>query len=97
MVAQYKLKMPHEVAGLIKSLHPGLKSRIKAALESILQDPHSGKALRDELKGLRSFRIRRLRIIYKISSDKILEILAIGPRKNIYKETFRLISKKEKK
>ena len=94
MVVGHKLKIPHETAGLIKNLHPALKSRVKAALESILQDPHSGRALKDELNGLRSFRIRRFRLIYRISSVKIIEIIAIGPRKNIYEETFRLIRKK---
>ena len=94
MVAGYKLKIPHETAGLIKNLHPDFRSRVKAALESILQDPHSGKALKDELNGLRSFRVRRFRLIYRVSSGKIVEIIAIGPRKNIYEETFRLISKK---
>ena len=97
MVAGYKLKIPHETAGFIKSLHPDLKSRVKAALKSILQDPHSGKALKDELNGLRSFRIRGFRLIYRVSSGKIVEIIAIGPRKNIYEETFRLISKEGKK
>ncbi|PQP34802.1 cytotoxin [Desulfobacteraceae bacterium SEEP-SAG9] len=97
MVAGYKLKIPHETAGFIKSLHPDLKSRVKAALKSILQDPHSGKALKDELNGLRSFRIRGFRLIYRVSSGKIVEIIAIGPRKNIYEETFRLVSKKGKK
>lgn len=93
MVAGYKLKIPHETAVLIRNLHPDLKSRIKAALKAVLQDPHSGKALKDELSGLRSFQIRRLRLIYRISSDEIIEIIAIGPRKNIYEETFKLISK----
>ena len=97
MVAGYKLKIPHETAGFIKSLHPDLKSRVKAALKSILQDPHSGKALKDELNGLRSFRIRGFRLICRVSSGKIVEIIAIGPRKNIYEETFRLVSKKGKK
>ncbi|KKK68291.1 hypothetical protein LCGC14_2945530, partial [marine sediment metagenome] len=47
--------------------------------------------------GLRSFTIRRFRLIYRVSSGKIVEIIAIGPRKNVYEETFRLISKKGKK
>ena len=97
MVAAHTLKIPHETAELIKSFHPDLKIRVKAALKSILRDPHSGKALKDELNGLRSFRIRRLRLVYRVSSGKIVEIIAIGPRKNIYEETFKLISKKKKK
>ena len=94
MGTDYKLKIPEDTARLIKSLHPDLKSRVKAALKSILQDPYSGNALKDELNGLRSFKIRRIRLIYRISSGKIIEIIAIGPRKNIYEETFKLISKK---
>ena len=97
MVAEYKLKIPHETAGLIQNFHPDLKIRVKAALKSILQDPHSGKALKDELNELRSFRIRKFRLIYRVSSGKTVEIIAIGPRKNIYEETFRLISKETKK
>ncbi len=93
MVQGYKLRIPHEIAALIKGLHPHLKGRIKAALKAVLQNPYSGKALRDELSGLRSFQVRKLRLIYRISSDKIVEIIAIGPRKNIYEETFRLISR----
>jgi mRNA interferase RelE/StbE len=92
----YKLKIPNETADLIKGLHPNLKSRVKAALVSILEDPFSGKALKEELKGLRSFRVRRFRLIYRIYSKTIIEIIAIGPRKNIYAETFRLISKESK-
>ena len=92
----YKLKIPHETADLIKGLHPNLKSRVKAALTSLINDPYCGKALKDELKGLRTFRVRRFRLIYRIYSKTIIEIITIGPRKNIYEETFRLISKESK-
>jgi mRNA interferase RelE/StbE len=92
----YKLKIPNKTADLIKGLHPNLKSRVKAALVSILEDPFSGKSLKEELKGIRSFRVRRFRLIYRIYSKTIIEIIAIGPRKNIYAETFRLISKESK-
>jgi mRNA interferase RelE/StbE len=93
MVSGYRLKIPDEIADLIRNLHPELKSRVKAALKSILNDPYSGKALKDELKGLRSYKVRRFRLIYRIASKKIIELIAVGPRKNIYAETFRLVSK----
>ena len=54
----FKLKIPHETADLIKGLHPNLKNRVKTALKSILTDPYSGKAIKEDLKGLRSFRVR---------------------------------------
>jgi len=95
MVSGYRLKIPDETADLIKNLHPVLKGRVKAALKTILNDPYSGKALKDEIKGLRSLKVRRFRLIYRISSKTIIELVAVGPRKNIYEETFRLITKEQ--
>lgn len=62
-------------------------------MEAILSDPQTGKALQEELDGLRSFRVSRFRIIYRISDKKEIEIIAIGPRDRIYEETFRIIKK----
>lgn len=62
-------------------------------MKEILADPFTGKALKNELDGLRSFRISTFRIIYRIAPTHIIEIVAIGPRKYIYKETFRLLNR----
>lgn len=68
----------------------------KAASQAILNDPQTGKGLRDELEGLQSFKAGKFRVIYKTATDKgIIEIVAIGPRKTIYEETLRLL-KREK-
>ena len=93
---QYKLRVPDDVVDLVRGLHPLLKKRIKAALDKISHDPNCGKALKDDLEGLRSFRIKRLRIIYKIARNKQINIVAIGPRKFIYEETFKIISLHQK-
>ncbi len=92
----YKLRVPDEIVTLIKGMHPILKKRVRAALEEICNDPDCGKALKEELAGLRSFRIKRFRIIYKISSKREISIVSLGPRKYIYEETFRVIQKREK-
>jgi mRNA interferase RelE/StbE len=86
----YKLIVADSTVRLIRSLHPELKKKVKSGLRAIVTDPFAGKALRDELKGLRSFRIGRFRIVYRISGKRI-EIAAVGPRKTIYEETLRLI------
>ncbi len=91
--AQYKLLVPHNIAELIRTIHPHLKKKIKASLKIILSDPMSGKALKDELLGLRSFRVSKFRIIYQLSKKKQIEIVAVGPRERIYEETFRLLNK----
>ena len=91
--AIYKLKVPDEIAEFIRGMHPDLKKKIKASLQTILFEPYSGKALKDELEGLRSFRVSSFRIIYRISSKKQIEVVTIGPRERIYEETFRIINK----
>ena len=90
-----RLRVPDEVAVLIRSLHPALKARIRAALDTLREDATLGKPLRDELSGLRSLRVGRFRVVYRESSGKVLEIVAIGPRASIYRETFRLIARVE--
>jgi mRNA interferase RelE/StbE len=75
-------------------MHPSLKRRIRAALDEILADPSAGKALKEELAGLRSYRVSRFRIVYRVSKGKTVELVAVGPRESIYEETYRLVSGK---
>ena len=90
----FQLRVPDEVATLILGLHPEIKAHVKSALQAILRDPYCGKKLKLELDGLKSYRFKRYRLIYRLCSEKKeLEIIAIGPRENIYEETFRIISK----
>ncbi|HEX8949316.1 MAG TPA: type II toxin-antitoxin system RelE/ParE family toxin [Dissulfurispiraceae bacterium] len=91
----YKLRVPDDVAGLVRNMHPHLKKKVKVSLQTILSDPDSGKALKDELAGLRSFRVSRYRITYRIAPEGHIELVAIGPRERIYEETFRLLKKRQ--
>jgi len=88
-----KLFLPDDAASLVRSLHPQLKKKVRAALEAILSAPASGKELKEELAGLRSLRVSRYRIIYRISAGRRIEIVAIGPRDRIYEETYRMLEK----
>jgi len=90
----YRLVVPKDVRELIRTMHPFLKKKVKASLKIILSEPYSGKALMDELSGLRSFRISSFRIIYRIKGPEQVELIAIGPRERIYEETFRIIQKR---
>lgn len=87
-----KLKLPDDIAHLIRTLHPELKKKIRAGLKTLLSNPAEGKALKDELAGLRSFRIGRFRIIYR-EGRNVIELVAIGPRERIYEDTYRLLKK----
>ena len=91
--SQKKLRAPDEIVALIRGCHPQLKRKIRGGLRHIVNEPESGKSLKDELEGLKSYRIRKFRIIYRISSKQIIDIVAVGPRKTIYEETYRIIKK----
>jgi len=88
-----KLRVPEAIVTLIRGCHPQLKRKIRAGLHYIMAEPESGKWLKDELEGMQSYRISRFRIIYRRSSPRIIDIVAIGPRKTIYEETYRIIKK----
>lgn len=88
------LRVPPDVARVLRTLHPEIKTRIKEALRHLQEDPFAGKPLRAELEGLRSYRVARFRIVYRVAEDRILEIVAVGPRRTIYIETVRLLKKR---
>jgi mRNA interferase RelE/StbE len=83
-----RLRIPDDVATLVRGLHPDIKRKVRAALDRILRDPETGNPLRDSLEGLRSARVGRVRVIYRATQASI-EIVAIGPRRTIYEETTR--------
>jgi mRNA interferase RelE/StbE len=89
---ELRLGVPNEVAGLIRGMHPHLKKKVRASLKLIMADPAEGKPLRDELAGLRSFRVGKFRIIYTAKKN-IIEIVTVGPRERIYEETYLLLKK----
>ncbi len=92
----FKVRVPDHLVGFIRGLHPGIKRKIKGALKSIATEPNAGKPLKDELEGLRSFRVSRFRIVYRIAGRSEIQVVAIGPREGIYEETYRLIRKETK-
>lgn len=74
---------------LLRSLHPELKRKVRAGLDLIRTDPKVGKELRDELEGWRSLRVGRFRIVYRVAPRRLVELVAVGPRRTIYQETLR--------
>ena len=89
---RYRIEMPQAVRTLIRQLPPELKSKVKVGLRSIADDPFRSKGLRDELVGLRSYRIGRSRVIYRIVGSMV-QIVALGPRVDIYERAATELSK----
>ena len=84
---KYQPRYTFEAAARIRKLHPEVKRRARAAIDHLLKSPLDGHALHDELSGLRSFRFGKYRIIYRINdAESALDILLVGPRRDIYEE-----------
>jgi mRNA-degrading endonuclease RelE of RelBE toxin-antitoxin system len=93
---RYRLEMPRTLRTLIRHLPPELKAKVKAALRSIAENPYRAKELGEELAGLRSCRIAKSRIIYRIVRSTV-EIVALGPRAEIYERAAAELSKSLRK
>lgn len=89
-----RFRVPAQVAQLVRGLHPDIKRKVRAAFDRLAldADADAGKALQGDLKGLRSLRVARFRVIYRAPARRVIEIVAIGPRDRIYEETLRLVS-----
>lgn len=81
----YRLEIPPEVADIVRHLAPELKRSVKEALRGLSRNPTAGEPLRRELQGLWKYRVRRYRVVYAIEARRrVVRILAVGPRVEIY-------------
>lgn len=72
---------------MIRSLHPDLTQLIKSAIRAIPANPECGVPLKRELDGLRKYRVRRFRIVYRVEQKKrIIRLMAVGHRRTVYEE-----------
>lgn len=82
---KYRLSVSSSLESDLKIVPPELKRKIRAALDSIQDDPWMGKPLNDELEGYRSVHVHRYRIVYQINSPGVeIRVIDIGPRNIIY-------------
>ena len=91
MAESYRVRVPAGLGEVIRRLHPDLKRKIRAGLDAVRDEPALGKELRDDLHGLRSLRVGRFRIIYRMGERRVIELVTIGPRRTVYEEAVRLL------
>ena len=83
----FRPDIPPHMAEVIRSLHPGLKRSIKAAVRGIATDPECGEPLMRELRGLWNYRVRRFRIVYAINPKaRVIRLMTVGHRQSIYED-----------
>jgi mRNA-degrading endonuclease RelE of RelBE toxin-antitoxin system len=82
---KYTVILSRHAEHFYKKLEGKAKSKVLGCLISLEEDPFGGKRLHGDLKENWSLRAEKLRIIYTISEkDKIIYVVAIGPRKTVY-------------
>jgi len=81
----YTLVISPKLLKKLEKLDKATKERIADSINEILKNPEKFKPLRYELKGLRSARIGKWRIIYRVEGEEVI-ILSIGHRKNVYEK-----------
>lgn len=91
----FRPDIPPHVADVIRVLHPELKQLIKAAIRAITSDPKCGEPLKRELNGLRTYRVRRFRIVYGVDlKRRLIRLMAVGHRRSVYEELTERIRRK---
>jgi len=82
----YTVLLSNQAEKFYKKLRKNVRTRVRGALITLESQPQAGKRLHGELRENYSLRIGKLRIIYYISEkDKTVYVIAIGPRKTIYR------------
>ncbi|MBI4366154.1 MAG: type II toxin-antitoxin system RelE/ParE family toxin [Deltaproteobacteria bacterium] len=81
----YRVIVPPEIERIVVRLHPVLKTKVRAAFDLLAEDPYQGKVLKENLAGLRSFRVAGYRIVYRIYHKALqVYIVALGHRGDVY-------------
>ena len=82
----YRVSIPPQVAEVLRHLPPAVKRDARQALRVLSHDPQAGLPLERELEGLRKYRIRSFRVVYRIATaaDRLIEVVAVGPRATVY-------------
>jgi len=82
---KYTVVLSRQAEHFYKKLEEKTKIKVRNCLISLENEAYSGKRLHGDLKENYSLRVEKLRIIYFISEkDKIVYVIAIGPRNTIY-------------
>ncbi len=83
-MTEYRIEISRAVQATITHLPPELKRRVRTAFRALAINPYQAKALKDDLTGLRSYRLGTARIILRIAGE-VVEVVAFGPRRDICK------------
>jgi mRNA-degrading endonuclease RelE of RelBE toxin-antitoxin system len=83
---KYAVLLSRQVERYFKKLQGKVKTQVRESLIDLEDQAYEGKRLHGDLKENYSIRVGKLRIVYTVSEkDKTVYVIAMGPRKTIYK------------
>ncbi|GBE19518.1 plasmid stabilization system protein [archaeon BMS3Abin17] len=81
----YQINLDEDALRFLRKLDKSERVKISKKLNKLKSNPELGKPLIGNMSGIRSLRVDKYRILYRIFKGKlIIFILNIGPRKNVY-------------
>jgi mRNA interferase RelE/StbE len=87
-MSEWIIKASNEFRKMFKDLTKKdipLRNRIIKSIEKLKENPYAGKPLSYDLAGLRSLRVGKYRVIYKVDEkNKIIWLVSVGHRDDIY-------------
>lgn len=84
---KYSIIIAPKAKRQIDKLTEKAKNKLVNALQELRKDPHIGKPLKAQLKGLFSYRIGDYRIIYDIVKEQlIIQGIKVMYRKDVYRK-----------
>ena len=87
----WTVKLSRQAIAFLGDLGAKHRMQLENGLDELSRDPHTGKALKGELKGYWSFRVGVYRIIYSIRKrEVVVEVLRIHHRREAYEKIRRL-------
>lgn len=83
----WTIRYAASAARSIRRLDPQIRRRVRAAVQTLAEEPERGKPLQLSLKGLRSWRTGDYRIVYRIIQERIeIIVIAAGHWREVYEQ-----------
>jgi len=83
---KWKVKIHRKAYQELERIHPKYKNQILKKIHALAENPYVGEKLHGEWQGFRKIRVGDYRIVYTVEEEvKILFIVKIGHRKDVYK------------
>ena len=83
---KYKVVLSRQAERFYSKLDEKTRNQLRESLIGLEINAFAGKRLHGDLKDYSSLRVGKLRVIYAVSEkDKTVLVVAIGPRKTVYK------------